>query len=315
MSALDDLEKYRQAKKNKFQKVADKAEEVAKGKDFSSNDDERFWRPTVGSDGNGFAIVRFLPERPEEDFPWVSYWSHGFKGPTGKWYIEKCRTTLSRQSDPVADYNNKLWATELKSNQDQARRQKRRLHYISNILVVKDPAHPENEGKVFLYRYGKKIFDKINSLMNPEFDGEEREDPFDLEEGRNLKLKIKTVTSGPNKFPNYDDSEWMTASKVSDTDEGLAEILTKVYALTEFTDPKGFKAYDELKRRLDDVMGFDTQNDVDDMTKVDVMPINETPKTTESAESVKLDDSSESTDTDDNDEDALMKRLEALAKE
>lgn len=316
MSALDDLEKYRKLKRDKFQKVADRAEEVAKGKSGSnaSFDDERFWKATIGSDGNGFAIIRFLPERPEEDFPWISYFSHGFKGPTGKWYIEKCRTSLDKASDPVADYNNKLWATELKENQNQARNQKRRLHYVSNVLVVKDPANPENEGKVFLFKYGKKIFDRINALMNPEYAGEERQDPFDPDTGRNFKLKIKTISSGPNRFPNYDDSEWMNASAIADSDAEMADILSKTYALNEFIDPKTFKSYDELKKRLDDVMGFNTDridNHVDDLDLERHMP---EPTPAPTAESVTIEETFDKKEDDDDSDDALMKRLEALAK-
>lgn len=314
-NVLDDLEQYRKQKSQKFQRVADKAEEASKGK--ASFDDDRFWKPQMAKDGNGYAVVRFLPERPEENFPYVSYWSHGFKGPTGKWYIEKCRTSLEKkgggsESDPVADYNNALWNTELKENQDQARKQKRRLHYVSNVLVIKYPANPENEGQVFLYKYGKKIFDRINSLMNPEYQGEERQDPFDLDKGRDFKIKIKTIVSGSNRFPNYDDSEWMSESPVADTTEEIAEVYSRVYALEEFVNPSSFKSYDELKARLDDVMGFDTSknhqtDDMDNMVKSLPTPA---PAPT-SADS--LTENKEEDEEDEEDDEALMKRLEALA--
>jgi len=186
--------------------------------------------------------------------PFVRVWDHGFQGPSGKWYIEKSLTTIG-QNDPVAEYNSELWAVSEDDNsptRKQARAQKRRLHFISNILVVRDPANPANEGKVFLYQYGKKIFDKLNDLMNPQFDDETPVNPFDLWAGANFKLKIRKVEG----YRNYDKSEFDSPSAIPGSDEDLEAIWNKEYGLQEFIDPKNFKSYDELKDKLNAVLGL-----------------------------------------------------------
>jgi gp32 DNA binding protein like len=221
----------------------------------NTTEDTRFWQPEVDKSGNGFAVIRFLPAPAvdgDDALPWVRIFSHGFKGPTGRWYIENSLTTLN-QKDPVSEYNSTLWnasSDDASPQRKQARDQKRKLSYISNILVISDSKHPENEGKVFLFRYGKKIFDKISALMNPEFEGDEPVNPFDLWNGANFKLKIKNVAG----YRNYDSSEFDRVSPIKGTDEELETIWRSEYSLKEFLDPKHFKSYDELKRQLDSVL-------------------------------------------------------------
>lgn len=219
-------------------------------------EDNRFWKLSRDKSGNGSAVIRFLPAPAvdgDDSLPWVRYFDHGFKGPTGKWYIEKSLTTLG-QKDPVSEYNSQLWNA---SNDDsswqrkQARDQKRRLHYVSNIYVVKDPANPENEGRVFLFVFGKKIFDKITLAMNPEYDGDTPVNPFDLWNGANFKLRTRTVAG----YPNYDQSVFEAPKPLSDDDGELEKIWKSEYSLKEFVDPKQYKSYDELKKRLVEVIG------------------------------------------------------------
>ena len=212
--------------------------------------DDRFWQPSVDKAGNGYAVIRFLPAPNEEDVPFVRIWDHGFQG-TGGWYIENSLTTLG-QKDPVSEYNSQLWNTGNKADQDQVRKQKRRLTYISNIYVINDPANPDNEGKTFLYKYGKKIFDKLNDLMNPQFQDERPVNPFDLWNGANFKLKIRKVDG----YRNYDKSEFDTPAPLFDDDDRLERIWTQEHSLQDFLTPKHFKSYDELKVRLDKVLGL-----------------------------------------------------------
>lgn len=216
------------------------------------NDNSNIWKPATDKAGNGYAVIRFLPAPDGEDIPFVRIWDHGFQGPGG-WYIEKSLTTLGKD-DPVTEYNSTLWNTGLDSDKEIARKQKRRLSYYSNIYVVKDPANPENEGKVFLYKYGKKIFDKLNDLMNPSFEDEKPVNPFDLWSGANFKLKIRKVEG----YPNYDKSEFDTPGPLSDNDEELERIYKQEYSLKELVDPKHFKSYDELKAKLDRALGRNT---------------------------------------------------------
>ena len=217
--------------------------------------DDRFWYPAVDKAGNGYAVIRFLPPTDGEDVPFVRVWDHGFKGPTGKWYIENSLTTIGEQ-DPVAEYNSKLWNATDDDNSPQrrqARAQKRRLTYISNVIVLKDPANPENEGKVFLFKYGKKIFDKLQEVMHPQFPDEQPMNPFDLWDGANFQVKIRNVEG----YRNYDKSQFSEAGPLLDDDEKLEKIWKKQYALKPFIDKSNFKSYDELKRKLNDVLGLD----------------------------------------------------------
>ena len=213
--------------------------------------DERFWKPEVDKAGNGYAVIRFLHESEGEDVPFVRKWDHGFQGPGG-WYIEDSLTTLG-QKDPVSEYNSMLWNSGIESNKDKARKQKRRLSFISNIYVVKDPSNPDNEGKVFLYKYGKKIFDKLNEAMNPQFEDESPVNPFDLWEGADFKLKIRNVEG----FRNYDKSELDVSAPLFDDDEELEKVWKSQHALQEFVNPTNFKTYEELQTKLNRVLGLD----------------------------------------------------------
>jgi len=215
-----------------------------------SGADDRFWKPEVDKSGNGFAVIRFLPEPNGEDLPFVRMFDHGFQGPGG-WYIENSLTTIG-EKDPVGEFNSQLWNNGTDAGKEQARKQKRRLKYYSNIYVVKDPANPANEGKVFLYQYGKKIWDKLNEAMNPEFEDESPMNPFDFWEGADFKLKIRNVEG----YRNYDKSEFDSQSPLLDgDDEALEKVYESMYSLQEFLDRKNFKSYDELKAKLDRVLG------------------------------------------------------------
>ena len=218
--------------------------------DKSSYVDDRKWKPTVDKAGNGYAVIRFLPGKDGE-VPFVRYWDHGFKGPTGQWYIEKSLTSIGQQ-DPVSEMNSELWATETDDNRALVRERKRRLHYVTNIYVESDPSNPQNEGKVFLYEFGKKIFDKIMDQMQPQFQDETPVDPFDFWEGASFKLKIRNVEG----YRNYDKSEFAgQSSLLGGDDEALEGVYNQMYDLNEFTDPSNYKTYDELKARLQMVLG------------------------------------------------------------
>jgi len=220
-----------------------------------SKDDTRFWQPEVDKAGNGMAVIRFLPAPAvdgDDALPWVRTFSHGFQGPGG-WFIDNCLTTLNEKC-PVCEHNNTLWNSGIEANKEIARKQKRKLSYVANILVVSDPTNPSNEGQIRLYKFGKKIFDKITEAMNPEFADETPVNPFDLWEGANFKLKIRNVEG----YRNYDKSEFATASALLEGDDAkLEELWKKEYSLKEFTEKKQFKPYDQLKSRLDKVLGFE----------------------------------------------------------
>ena len=215
--------------------------------------DERLWKPELDKTGNGYAVIRFLPAVDGENMPWAKLWNHAFQGPTGQWYIENSLTTLN-QNDPVSEMNSAYWNSGVESDKEIARRQKRKLQYYSNIYVVSDAKHPEHEGKVFLFRYGKKIFDKIMEAMQPAFEDEEAINPFDFWNGANFKLKIRKVDG----FWNYDKSEFETPSALFDNDDDIEKVWNKQYALNEFTAPTNFKSYDELKTRLNMVLAGTT---------------------------------------------------------
>jgi len=232
--------------------------EVEKMNTAGSSTDERLWKPDVDKSGNGYAVIRFLPSPEGEDLPFVKIYSHGFQGPGG-WYIENSLTTLN-QKDPVSEYNTQLWNNGTDIGKEQARKQKRKLTYISNIYVVKDPANPQNEGKVFLFKYGKKIFDKISEAMQPEFEDETPIDPFDFWKGANFKMKIKNVAG----YRNYDSSEFDRQSALLDDDDALEGIWKKEYSLSQFLSPTEFKTYDELKKRLNSVLGNKTSSRIDE---------------------------------------------------
>ena len=223
--------------------------EVEKMNNTGGNSDDRIWKLDVDKGGNGYAVIRFLPAPENEDLPFVKLYSHAFQGPGG-WYIENSLTTLG-QKDPVSEYNSLLWNNGTDQGKETARKQKRKLTYVSNVYVVKDPANPENEGKVFLYKYGKKIFDKLTAAMQPEFEDEEAIDPFDFWQGANFKLKAKNVAG----YRNYDSSEFAAVSPLLDDDDALESLWKKQFSLAELVANDQFKTYEELKTRLDYVLG------------------------------------------------------------
>ena len=210
--------------------------------------DDRLWKPELDKTGNGYAVIRFLPAVSGEDLPWQRVWSHAFQGPGG-WYIENSLTTLN-QKDPVSEENTRLWNTGVDSDKEIARKRKRKLSYYSNILVVSDPKHPENEGKVFLFKFGKKIFDKITEAMQPAFEDESPINPFDFWKGANFKLKIRKVDG----FWNYDKSEFEAVSTIAEGDDKIKDIWSKQYPLQPFLAADNFKSYDELKEKLNRVL-------------------------------------------------------------
>ena len=238
--------------KNSLQKLQSEVEKINNPQNNNQKnfgEDDRFWKAELDKSGNGYAVIRFLPAPDKEDMAFVRVFNHGFQGPGG-WYIENSLTTLG-QKDPLGEYNSVLWNSGVEANKEIARKQKRRLTYFSNIYVVEDKANPQNEGKTFLFRYGKKIFDKISSMANPEFEDESPVDVFNLWEGANFKLKIRKVDG----FSNYDKSEFITAAPLFDDDSKLENVYTETHSLQEFLDQKNFKSYDELKTRLDVVLG------------------------------------------------------------
>lgn len=211
--------------------------------------DDRFWTPTLDKAGNGYAVIRFLPAPTGEDVPFVRLFDHGFKGPSGSWYIENSLTTIGKP-DPVSEVNSKLWNSGVESDKDIARKQKRRLHFISNIFVVEDHGNPDNNGKVFLFKYGKKIFDKLKEVMDPQFPDEKPLNPFDFWEGANFALKIRQVEG----YRNYDKSSFMTPGALAKDDKKLEAIYAQQHSLQEFLKPENFKSYDELKEKLNKVL-------------------------------------------------------------
>ena len=241
-------------KKNRsksLDKLNSQLEKITK-KSYADPNEGKMWKPTRDKAGNGFAIIRFLPASEGEEMPFVRVFDHGFQGPSGLWYIESSLTTLN-QDDPVSEYNSKLWNSGIDSDKDQARKQKRRLKYVSNIMVIKDPSNPENEGKVFMYQYGKKIFDKLNDLMNPSFEDETPVNPFDFWAGANFRLKIRVVEG----YPNYDKSEFDSPTPLAEDDSELEAIWKKQHSLQDLLDPKNFKTYAELKTKLFRVLALD----------------------------------------------------------
>lgn len=233
--------------------------EVEKMNTSSGSSDDRLWKLDVDKSGNGYAVIRFLPAPDGEDLPFVKVYSHAFQGPGG-WLIDNCLTTLNGQKCPVCEYNSGLWNNGTDAGKEVARKQKRKLTYVSNIYVVKDPANPDNEGKVFLFKYGKKIFDKLTEAMQPEFEDESPIDPFDFWQGANFKLKAKNVAG----YRNYDSSEFASQSALLDDDDSMEAIWKKQYSLAEFLSPSEYKTYDELKKRLDSVLGAKTSTRIDE---------------------------------------------------
>ena len=239
-------------KKNRQSQIDKLSGELSKLNQSTPRDDDGFWKPEVDKSGNGSAIIRFLPAPNGEDVPFVRIWDHGFQGPGG-WFIEKSLTTLGEKC-PVSEYNSMLWNSGTEADKTFVRQKtKRRLSFVSNIYVVKDPSNPDNEGQVFLYKYGKKIFDKLQDQMTPEFDDETPVNPFDLWDGANFRLKIRKVEG----YRNYDKSEFDSPAALLDDDEKLEEVWNSEKSLSDLVDPKHFKSYDELKSKLYRVLALD----------------------------------------------------------
>ena len=277
--------------------------QVEKLNDTGSKDDERFWKPVMDKGGTGSAVIRFLPAPEGCDLPWVQVWSHAFQS-NGKWMIDNCLTTLG-QNCPVCEANRELWNTGSKDNQNIVRDRKRKLSYYSNIYVVKDPANPENEGRVFLYKFGKKIFDKIMASMQPEFDDEEPINPFDFWKGANFKLKLVKKDG----YWNYDKSEFAPSSALLEDDDELETIYKSLNNLNDFVSPSEFKSYEDLKKRLDYTLGlkgtpkFQDPETIDEEEEVEVSrPAKETTSVRSSASS------------DDEDEDDALSYFQKLAE-
>lgn len=250
-TSFDALKKNRSKSLDKLNKQL----EQISSKSYSDPNEGKFWKPTRDKAGNGFAIIRFLPAPANEDMPFVRIWDHGFQGQTGLWYIENSLTTIN-QDDPVSELNSKLWNTGNEVDKEQARKQKRRLKYVANVYIVKDSGNPDNEGKVFLYSFGKKIFDKLNDMMNPSFEDENPVNPFDLWEGANFRLKIRQFEG----YPNYDKSEFDSPEPLFEDDEKMEEVWKSEHSLNEVVDPKHFKPYAELKAKLHRVLGLSEDN-------------------------------------------------------
>lgn len=245
------FEALKQNRKSSFDKLTTELSKLSQNpnQEGGNKDDDRFWKPDVDKAGNGYAVIRFLPAPTGEDVPFVRIWDHGFQG-AGGWYIERSLTTIG-QADPVSEYNSKLWNSGIEANKTIVRAQKRRLSYYSNIFVVKDPTRPENEGKVFLYKYGKKIFDKLNEAMHPQFADDVKINPFDLWDGANFKLKIRQVEG----YRNYDKSEFDKPGPLFADDADLAKNITNIHSLQELVDIKHFKSYADLKAKLEKALG------------------------------------------------------------
>jgi hypothetical protein len=257
-----DLKTLRASRNTDFSKIASEFEKTTNPESTQKSfADDRYWKPERDKAGNASATIRFLPrtvdkmvngEKRTDELPWVKVFSHGFQGPTGRWYIENSLSTLG-QNDPVGELNARLWNSTTDDNspaRKQARAQKRKLSYIANVLVVSDPKHPENNGKVFLFKFGKKIFDKLMDKARPSFEDEEPVNVFDYWEGANFKLRMKQVDG----YPNYDASTFEDVSPIADSDEGILAVANSQHWLGEFVQPANFKSYDELKRKLEVVL-------------------------------------------------------------
>ena len=258
-----------------FEKLTRELEKVASTE--KNTGDDRLWKPELDKSGNGYAVIRFLPPPEGEELPWAKVFSHAFQGPGG-WYIENSLTTIGK-SDPVGDLNRKLWNSGRDSDKEIARKQKRKLSYFSNIYVVRDPLHPENEGRVFLFKYGKKIYDKIVAAMQPEFEDERPINPFDFWKGADFKLKIRKLDG----FWNYDKSEFAPQGTLGDFSDGeLEDIYSKSYSLTEFTADSNFKTYEDLEKRLGTVLAarktvvdMETEEAEEELVPVAAAPVRE----------------------------------------
>ena len=245
----ESFSQLKSSSKSSLHSLSGELEKLNTNTNTNSSQDERFWKLAVDKAQNGHAVIRFLPASKGESVPWVRIWSHGFQGPGG-WYIENSLTTVG-QKDPVSEYNTQLWNSGIESDKEIARKQKRKLQYIANILVVSDPANPDNEGKVFLFKFGKKIFDMVNDKMTPEFEDETPVNPFDLWEGCNFRLRARKKDG----YRNYDKSEFDSSTPLKDDDAELERLWNTQHSLAELVADDQFKSYGELKARFEKVIG------------------------------------------------------------
>ena len=249
-----DISTLRKMRTSDFGKISGEFDKISNPQSESKSfTDDRFWRLEADKAGNGTATIRFLPRVEGDELPWVRIFSHGFQGPTGKWYIENSLTTLG-ENDPVGELNTKLWNSGSDANKEIARKQKRKLGFTANVLIISDPKHPENEGQVRLFKFGKKIFDKIMDKARPTFEDEKPVNVFDFWEGANFKLRMRKKDG----FTNYDESSFSDPTPVASSDEEILAIANKQHKLSEFTDRKNFKSYDELKQKLEQVLSGDS---------------------------------------------------------
>ena len=294
-------------KKSKLGSLTSKLiQEVEKTNSSGGSSDDRVWKPEVDKAGNGYAVIRFLPAPDGEEMPWAKVYTHAFQG--SGWFIDNCLTTVG-QNCPVCESNRELWNTGSKANQEVVRQRKRKLSYYSNIYVVRDPAHPENEGKVFLYKYGKKIFDKISAAMQPEFEDETPIDPFDFWQGADFKLKIKKVAG----YWNYDSSEFARSAPLLDDDDAMEAIWKKAYSLEDFVSADKFKTYEQLDARMKAVLGQKPAPKVDESFEDEETDRGSLPQSMKN----ELDSLSEGRDfkSSDDDEDDALSYFQRLAEE
>ena len=294
-------------KKSKLGSLTSKLiQEVEKTNSSGGSSDDRVWKPEVDKAGNGYAVIRFLPAPDGEEMPWAKVYTHAFQG--SGWFIDNCLTTVG-QNCPVCESNRELWNTGSKANQEVVRQRKRKLSYYSNIYVVRDPAHPENEGKVFLYKYGKKIFDKISAAMQPEFEDETPIDPFDFWQGADFKLKIKKVAG----YWNYDSSEFARSAPLLDDDDAMEAIWKKAYSLEDFVSADKFKTYEQLDARMKAVLGQKPAPKVDESFEDEEDDRGSLPQSMKN----ELDSLSEGRDfkSSDDDEDDALSYFQRLAEE
>ena len=245
-----DFNKMKVNSKKSLSTLTDKLEKMDTK---SSYVDDRFWKPTRDKSGNSYSIIRFLPPAPEDSLNFAKIYNHAFDV-NGKWFIDNCPTSIGKVC-PVCESNSELWNSGLETNKSIARNRKRKLSYIVNIFVISDKQEPENEGKVFLYKIGPQIFEKISNAIKPKFEDDEKFNPFDLWTGANFKLKIKKTIVDGKSMSTYEDSVFETPAPLFDNDAVLEEIWNKEYKLEEFVSEPNFKEYDELKKRFDFVVG------------------------------------------------------------
>lgn len=313
-----DLAQLRKMRNTDFSKISNEFEKMV-NPEVKSYGDDRFWKLEVDKAGNGTAVIRFLPRTVKtvdgkdvmDELPWVRVFNHGFQGPTGRWFIEDCPTTLG-ESCPVCEQNSGYWNSGIEADKEIARKQKRKLAYIANVYIVSDPKHPENEGQVRLFRFGKKIFDKIMDKARPTFEDEDPVNVFDLWEGADFKLRQRKVEG----YPNYDQSTFGSPSAIAESEEDILEIVNRQYLLKDFVDPSKFKSYDELSKKLEAVLNskpvgsareFESADDDGDTTKVAQNAVRtvDTKRTSIPTSNSKASLQSDSGDSDDDDGDTM----------